>query len=142
MTFETREGAIELRTTLWVVWDHRILLVKLTDVPRRRRAWELPSVPLRFGEHPHDVANRLLNELGASAASLGHTEVDSAVVESAWRVGIHVRASVEADVTPGPDFARHGWFGADELPPAERFAGGHWERMLAARGVRAVVHEP
>jgi len=141
MSFETHEGVIALYTTLCVVWDRRVLLVRPAETARRRRGWTLPTARLRFGEHPQDVANRLLNDLGATRAHVEHLDIDSMVDDRGWRLGHHFRARVTADVTPGPDYVRHRWFAIDELPPPERFEGGGWERMLAARAVREVMSE-
>lgn len=141
MSFESRDGLISLHTTLWLVWERRVLLVKPTDTDPKRRTWRLPAVELRHGEHPEDVANRMLNDLGVARAALGQVEIDSRVTGEDWRLGFRYRADVSGDVVPGPTIFRHGWFGAHELPPAERFAGGNHERQLAARCAEAAPTE-
>ena len=134
MAFETSEGVLKLIVYVAVVADGKILLVQYADAPNPSRAgWWVPAPEMTYGQGPDELAKEVLVQLGLDKCEPVLVETESFTSPGGWHCMFHFRAQPQQSVAPNKIYSAHAWFGADQLPPAEEFAHGEWERRLALR---------
>ena len=134
MAFETEEGVLKLIVYVAVISDGKILLVQYDAAPNPDRGgWWVPAPEMRYGQGPDELAKEVLEELGIGDCAAELVETESFTTPGGWHCMFHYRAGPPPPVAPNSNYARWEWFSADNMPPADEFAHGEWEKRLALR---------
>ncbi len=126
------ESMVKLVASAIIGDGRKVLLVKYHQPPEEKMGWWVPAAELAYGEHPDAACSRLLGSLGFKDAAATIIDLES-LVTSGWTMLFHYRATTDENPKPGPEYRDARWFELDDLPPADQFARGSWERGLVGR---------
>jgi len=111
----------------------KVYLVRYRDSPNPNRSgWWIPAPTLNYGEHPDECAKRICQSLGFESCKPHFSGIDSFVTRD-WHILFNYTADVRGMPKLGPEYASGQWFELKDLPQAEEFAHGSWERNHVLR---------
>lgn len=130
--FRTEQGVIKPITYIGIIKDNRLLIIDYKEAPNPiREGWWIPAPPLEYGQSPEDGALQVLKSLGIEDGRPELKDVESFVTSNGWHLIFHYVAHITEEIKPNSNIKSYKWVSSNDLPEAQTFAHGQWERALA-----------